>query len=521
MNLARLLSATARHHPDHVAVSWGSQERTYAELNGRVDRLVAAFGALGLQRGDRVGFLLWNRPELLEVAFACFRAGLCVVPLNARFNAEEVIYHLGDPRAAALVHGPEFADLVAEASDRLDSVRHVLHVGEPAPRVVGARLHEYEDALAAQPHADDRTIEVDADELCWLFYTSGTTGRPKGAMLTHGNLLFVAMGWVVDLMPLTPNDVTLHAAPLTHGAGFHALAAVAKGCRQVLAQEPSFDPDAILELMERERVTNTWMVPTQVHRLINAPSLPDRDLSALHSLLYGGAPMHVEDLTLAIERLGPVLVQIYGQGETPMTGTYLPQHEHVLGDPHAQRRLASAGYARTALDIGIVDEDDRPLPNGEMGEVVVRGPSVMTGYWERPEESAQALQGGWLHTGDIGRLDERGYLYLLDRKKDLIISGGANVYAREVEEVLLRHPGVDQAAVIGVPDREWGERVVAVVVVGRDQPSDSQAARALIDHCGGSLASYKKPKQVDFVDELPVSAYGKVLKRELRARYAG
>jgi long-chain acyl-CoA synthetase len=254
-------------------------------------------------------------------------------------------------------------------------------------------------------------------------------------------------------------------------------------------------------------------VPTQVNRLVQSPSLGDRDLSRLHSVLYGGAPFHVEDLKVAVERLGPVLVQVYGQGETPMTATYLRQAEHVLGDPDTEARLASAGYSRTGMEVRLVDDDDRPVPTGELGEIVVRGPAVMSGYWERPEESAHTLRGGWLHTGDIGKFDERGYLYVLDRLKDLIITGGSNVYAREVEEVLIAHPDVAQVTVIGIPDRDWGERVVAVVVPVEGTEPD---ASALVDHCATHLASYKKPKQVHFVPSLPVSAYGKVLKRELR-----
>ena len=517
MNIGRLLSETAHHHPDHPGVRWGGSELSYRELDDRVNALAAALSELGLTRGDRVGFIMWNRPELLEVLFAAFKLGLCVVPLNARFNSEEIVYHLGDPRAAVLVHGPEFRGDVERALTRTPTVRHVLSLDEARPASATAQVHDYEQVVARHQGAGDATVDVDADDVCWLFYTSGTTGRPKGAMLTHGNLLFVALGWVADLMPLKPEDVTLHAAPLTHGAGFHALAAVAKGCTQVIPEKPAFDAQETLQLMAREGVTNTWLVPTQVNRLVQSPTLPDHDLSRLHSVLYGGAPFHAEDLKTAVERLGPVLVQVYGQGETPMTATYLRQDEHVLGDPDTEARLASAGHARTGMEVRLVDEDDQPVPTGELGEIVVRGPALMTGYWERPEESAHTLRGGWLHTGDIGKLDERGYLYVLDRLKDLIITGGSNVYAREVEEVLLQHPDVAAVSVIGVPDRNWGERVVAVVV---PREGAELGATTLVDHCGSHLASYKKPKQVHFVSKLPVSAYGKVLKRELRDRYA-
>lgn len=517
MNIGRLLSESARHHPEYDAVRWGSRRLSYGELDDRVNSLAAGLTELGLSTGDRIGFIMWNRPEVLEVLFAAFKLGLCVVPLNARFNSEEIVYHLGDPRASALVHGPEFREAVEKALDRTPSVRHVISLDGSRPASSTAAVHDYEDLVAAHPGAPDATVDVDPDAVCWLFYTSGTTGRPKGAMLSHANLMFVTVGWVADLMPLQPEDVTLHAAPLTHGAGFHALAAIAKGSANLIPEKPAFDADATLELIEREGVTNTWLVPTQVNRLAQSPALADRDLSRLHSIVYGGAPFHVEDLKIAVERLGPVLVQVYGQGETPMTATYLRQREHVLGDPDTEARLASAGYTRTGMEVRLVDENDQPVPTGELGEIVVRGPAVMSGYWERPEESAETLRGGWLHTGDIGKFDERGYLYVLDRLKDLIITGGSNVYAREVEEVLIGHPDVAEVTVIGIPDRDWGERVVAVVVPAEGTDPDGGA---LIDYCGIQLASYKKPKQVHFLSSLPVSAYGKVLKRELRAQLA-
>lgn len=517
MNLGQLLSETALHHPDHDAVRWGGRRLTYRELDDRVNSLAAALAERGLVAGDRIGFIMWNRPELLEVLFAAFRLGLCVVPLNARFNAEEIVYHLGDPQAMAIVHGPEFRDDVGAALDRTPSVKHVISLDQARPTASTAEVHHYEELISAHPGAPDTTVDVAPDHVCWLFYTSGTTGRPKGAMLSHANLLFVTVGWVTDLMHLRPEDVTLHAAPLTHGAGFHALAAVAKGCTNLIPETPAFDAAATLELMEREGVTNTWLVPTQVNRLVQSPALADHDLSRLHSVAYGGAPFHVEDLKVAVERLGPVLVQVYGQGEAPMTATYLRQEEHVLGDPASEARLASAGHSRTGMEVRLVDEQDRPVPTGELGEIVVRGPAVMSGYWERPDESAQTLRGGWLHTGDIGKFDDQGYLYILDRMKDLIITGGSNVYAREVEEVLIQHPEVAAVTVIGLPDRNWGERVVAVVVLTEGAEPD---AAALVDYCGSHLASYKKPKQVHFVANLPVSAYGKVLKRELREQFA-
>lgn len=506
-NLGALLAETARHHGDHAAVRFGSSTLTYRQLDDRVDALAAGLLSLGVRRGDRVAVLAWNRPEVIEVMFAVFKLGLVLVPLNARYTAGEVAYHLTDPGVGVLVHGPEFESLASDAVGQAPSVRHVLAMGG-----------NYEEVVADQLGAPDATVDVDPGETCWLFYTSGTTGRPKGAMLTHANLLFVVLGWVADLTPLTPDSVVLHAAPLSHGAGFHALAAVAKGATQVIPASTTATAAETLDLLADAGITDTWMVPTQITRLV--AELEERrregrgvDLPHLTSVVYGGAPFHVEDLVHAIEVLGPVLVQLYGQGETPMTATHLRHGEHRLGDPTVEERLASAGHPRTGMEVRVVDADDRPVGDGEPGEVVVRGPAVMLGYWGRPEETEETLRGGWLHTGDLGTM-RHGYLYLLDRMKDLIISGGSNVYAREVEEVLIAHPSVLEVAVIGVPDRDWGERVVAAVVPAT---RDGVAADLLAQFAREQLASYKRPKEYVVMDSLPRSPYGKVLKRDLRA----
>lgn len=516
MNIARFLSSTATHYPHAIAVEYGQLQRSYRELNNRVDALVAAFIAAGLRPGDRVGFFMWNRPELIEVMFAVYRAGMCTVPLNARFNAEELAYHCGDPEVALIVHGPEFGEIVTQAAAQLSSVHTVFTLGDSA-QVPHATVIAYETVLTAHEGAPDCTVDVDEDTPAWLFYTSGTTGRPKGATLTHKNLSFVTLSWIADLMALTPKDVTLHAAPLTHGAGFHALAATAKGAKQVIPTATAFDAEAILALMERAQVTNTWMVPTQINRLVDAPSSHVRNLSALHTVVYGGAPFHVEDLKLAIAMFGSKFVQVYAQGETPMTATYLPHAEHELGDALIEQRLASAGYERTGMEVRIVDEKGKDCPIGELGEIIVRGPAVMLGYWNRPDDTALALQDGWLYTGDIGMKDQDGYIFVLDRMKDLIITGGSNVYAREVEELLLTHAQIAAVAVIGLSDRDWGERVTAIVVAELGATLD---AAEVIAFAGAHLAAYKRPKQVEFVTELPLSAYGKVLKRELRAQFA-
>ena len=510
MNIGHILSAAADHHPNRPAFIWEDRVASYAQVNARANALAAGLRDLGLVRGHRVGVLMWNCPQLLESYFATWKAGGCVVPLNARFGADEVVYHLGDPRATVAIFGEEFREVMARIRDRLPMVKNFICAGNPLPGQIA-----YEELLGAHVGVGEAVVEVADDDLAWFFYTSGTTGRPKGAMLTHGNLTFASVGWTADLTQLEPEDIGLHAAPLTHGAGFHALALTLKAASQVILKAHPFNAETFCATVMKHRVTNTWLVPTQIKMLLNYPELENWDLSSLKWIVYGGAPMYLADLKQALERIGPVFVQLYGQGETPMTGTYLRPREHTFNGTESER-LVSCGHARSGIQVRILNENDQELPRGEAGEICVRGPSVMKGYWERPEATAEALRGGWLHTGDVGYMDERGYVYILDRTKDMIISGGANVYPREVEEVLLQHPSVSEACVIGVPDELWGEAVRAVVVL---EPGRTATAEEIIAFTGERMAGYKKPKSVDFVAELPKNPIGKILKRKLRDRY--
>jgi acyl-CoA synthetase (AMP-forming)/AMP-acid ligase II len=508
LNLGQLLANSARRFPDRAAISWGERTCTYAELDQRTNALAHGLGELGVAKGDRVAVVMRNRPELIEAMFACFKAGFCLVPLNHRLTAPEVAYHVRDCGAAAVLTDTEGGAVIAGAG--LSGEVHVIAAGGAGPETDAI---DHEDLIATGSRAP-AAVEVGRDDLAWLFYTSGTTGQPKGAMLSHGALGYVTASWLADLTPMDERDVILHAAPLSHGAGFHAIAATARGARQVLPAANRFDPPAILDLLARSRVTTTWLVPTQIVMLVDALGGQKAVLPDLRLLVYGGAPFPPADLRQALEVFGPVLVQLYGQGETPMTATVLSARDHaeLLAGRHPER-LASAGVARPGMDVRVLDPDDVDVPTGEVGEVCVRGNAVMLGYWNRPEATAETLRNGWLHTGDLGRVDDRGYLYLLDRAKDMIITGGSNVYAVEVEAVLSDHPAVAEVAVVGVEDRTWGELVTAVVVV---RSGLEVSELELVAHGAARLASYKRPRRVVFRTSLPRNAYGKVLKRDLR-----
>ena len=511
MNIAKLLTKTARTFPHNQAIVHGPKKLTFARFNERANRLANALLGLGVRPGDNVAVLQYNFSETLETIFACFKAGCGAVPINFRLHPKECAFIIDHSQARAVVLSPEFNQAVMDNRRDIPDVELFITLRD----AVG-ELRDYEELLAAaSPDRED--ARVDPEQLAWLFYTSGTTGQPKGAMLTHRNLLAMTMNFFADMSPLGPEDAVLHGAPLSHGSGMYALPNIAKGALNVILEGKTFDPELVFKTIERHGITNMFAAPTMIKRLVDSPAVDKFDHSSLRCLNYGGAPMYVEDLKQAMRKLGPCLVQLYGQGECPMTITYLPKRDHKIeGSEDEMRRLASAGIARTDVEVAVVDQKDRPLPAEQSGEIVIRSEHVMQGYWRNPRATAETLRNGWLHTGDVGYLDKNGYLFIMDRSKDMIISGGENVYPREVEDVLLRHPAVREVAVIGVPDPQWGEAMKAVVAL---TPGQSVSGEELIAFCKDNIASYKKPKSVDFVDELPKNNYGKILKRELRARY--
>jgi long-chain acyl-CoA synthetase len=504
MNLAHWLERSAAVFGDRPAIARGrTAVRSYREFAADAARCAGWLHEQGLVPGDRVGLFLGNHPDYLRLLWGAWWAGMVVVPINAKLHGREAAYILSDCAATMCFvdasHADKLAGHVPGACRIIDE-----HAFLDGPR---------DGAPAGRaPNAPAPVVPRDEDDDAWLFYTSGTTGTPKGVRLSARNLRWMTLAYLAEVQPVAPGDAMLHPAPLSHGSGMYHLPYVLNGGLNVLPQSGGFDPAEIASLAAHWGNASLFAAPTMVRRLVDWARGKPVPLPGLATVVYGGGPMYLADIEDACAVLGPHLAQIYGQGESPMTITVLPRH--VIEDrahPRHRERLASVGYPQPMVEVAIRALDGTPVPVGDEGEVCVRGEVVMKGYWGQPHASEQTLRDGWLRTGDIGRLDADGFLTLLDREKDLIISGGSNVYPREVEEALLRHPAVAEVSVIGAPDAEWGEIVVAYVVthapVGENE---------LDGHCLEQIARFKRPRRYRFVEALPKNNYGKVLKTELR-----
>jgi acyl-CoA synthetase (AMP-forming)/AMP-acid ligase II len=505
MNLHSVLAEAARKWPTRTAVidldaPGGERRVSYAQLWEQVQRVSAGLRELGLQRGERVAMLMGNSWEYVVAFLGISAAGLTSVPMNIRLLESELAHMVRDSGARLLI-----------AQEALLQERPGLATLAPLGVAVarGSGKLKFEDLVSKGKGA---TVENPADDVASLLYTSGTTGLPKGAMLPHVSWLTVS-DYVRHYLRYADDEVTLHTAALTHGSGFLMLPTLAAGGTNAICAK--FDAERVLSLFSTHGVTNGFFVPTMIQMLLDAP-LPSREGWRLRNLYYAGSPIDPGTLQGALERFGPVLIQSFAQTEAPMFLTVLDQEEHrrIAGQPHLIR---SAGRVVRDAEVRIFDDEDREVPPGEIGEVVARAPHVMKGYWNRPDASAETLRNGWLHTGDVGRFDKDGYLYIVDRKKDMIISGGANVYAREVEQTLLGLEAIKEAAVIGLPHPKWGEMVTAVLVSRTGERMQDAALEAF---CRAHIADYRRPKKFIWVESLPRNAYGKVLKRELRSRYA-
>jgi len=507
MYLTQGLHRCLQQRPDAIATISGQRAQTYRALADRVARLAGGLKKLGIVPGDRVAYLGLNSDRFHEYYLGAFWAGAVVNPVNTRWSAGEIAYSLDDSGSFILFADETVLPRLDQIRAAYSDLRHLVWVGE-GERPDGTI--DYEELIAsAEPVADERR---GGDELAGLFYTGGTTGFPKGVMLTHANLVTGALGAVAWRF-VNPGGIFLHAAPMFHLADFAAWTIITLTAG-VQVMVPAFNPVAVLKAIETHKVTDTVMVPAMLQLLVDAPELRNFDLSSLNHIGYGGSPISEALLLRAKTALpGVTFCQAYGQTElSPITTLLLPE-EHEPGSP----RLRSAGRAVPHAEIGIVDEDGARVPTGQVGQIVAKGGHVMAGYWRKPEETQAALKDGWMHTGDAGYLDADGYLYVVDRVKDMVISGGENVYSAEVENAVARHPAVATCAVIGLPDAKWGERVHAVIVL---KPGASATDEEIRAHAKELIAGYKCPRSVDFVEALPISSTGKVLKRELRTSYA-
>ena len=503
MNIARWLARSAKSFPDHAALVTGSGPIvSYREFAHSAAALANALHSqFSVKPGSRVAILAGNCAAYLEALYAIWWVGAAAVPINAKLHPREALYILEHAGVDVCFVSTDWHDALASIAGDLP----------PALRMVCFASDEFDSMKNGAPLA---ITAREPDDLAWLFYTSGTTGKPKGAMLTHRNLMAMTFNYFSDVDSIAVGDCILHAAPVSHGSGLYNCAHVLRGAAQVFPESGGFEPAEILALLKTHAGMSMFAAPTMVKRLTEYVAIHEVETRNLKTIVYGGGPMYVADLKRAQQVFGNKFVQIYGQGESPMTITALSRFHHAdTNHPRHETRLASVGIAHSGVQIRVCDSAGNEATTGEAGEICVKGDTVMAGYWHDAEATEQSLRNGWLWTGDIGSMDEDGFLTLLDRSKDLIISGGSNIYPREIEEVLARHPAVAEVSVVGRADAEWGEAVVAFVVVRTHASVDSAE---LDRHCLTQIARFKRPKEYRFVDALPKNNYGKVLKTALR-----
>ncbi|HUP09721.1 MAG TPA: long-chain-fatty-acid--CoA ligase [Caldimonas sp.] len=507
MYLTQSLLRAVQQHPGRIAVRFGARQRTFREFADRVARLAGGLQKLGLQAGDRVAMLSLNSDRYLEYQMAVPWAGGVLNPCNIRWSASEILYSLDDSGSSILLVDETFRPLVEQFRRDSRTVREVIYCGDgDAP----ASMYGYEALLAATDPVPDAVRR--GEDLAGIFYTGGTTGFPKGVMLSHTNLCSSALALHSEGVA-PPGGIYLHAAPMFHLAdmGFSGAQWIEGNTHTVI---PAFNPELVLDVLERDRVTHVLLVPTMIQMTVDHPAMgKPRDLSALKTIVYGASPIAEAVLERAMAALpGVGFVQAYGMTELSPLATVNPAWYHTV-EGRKLGKLRAAGRAGFCVELRIVDSDGHEVPRGTVGEVVVRGPNVMQGYWNKPEQTAQAIRNGWMHTGDGAWMDDDGFIFIADRLKDMIITGGENVYSGETENAVALHPAVAACAVIGIPSEQWGETVHAVVV---RKPGQEVSAEALIAHCKTLIAGYKCPRSVAFVDALPISGAGKVLKTKLR-----
>jgi len=510
MSIVEGLKKSVRRTPEKVASICGSKRLTFREVDERVNRLSSALARLGVGPGDRVAILSLNCHQFYEFYYGVPQVGAVVVPINFRLPPHEVKYIVDHSGSRVVAVDQALLPVIEAVRANLDSVEHFILMGNESCE----GYLSYEELLASGT-AEFDAPEVSDDELLGLFYTSGTTGEPKGVMLSHRNML-ANIANSEGVYNYLPTDIYLHAAPMFHLAdGAAVFTHTANGATQAFI--PRFEPKLVLETISRERVSLIVLVPTMINFLLHQPDIDSYDLSSLRHLTYGASPIAPDLLRRAMKVFDCSFGQGYGLTEASPLLTVLTADDHLCTDATGERRLASCGKPVPGVDVRVVKEDGSDAKPGEVGEIIARGPNIMLGYWKRPDATEDVLRDGWLHTGDLATVDEDGYIYLVDRKKDMIVTGGENVFSTEVEAVLYAHPAVKEAAVIPIPDEEWGEAVHACVVL-RD--NKQATAEDLTEFCRERLANYKVPHSIEFIEvELPKGGTGKILKKQLRERY--
>lgn len=505
--LGEILARNARREPDTIALVFGNSSLTFAELDTRVNKLANALTTRGVGRGDKVAVLMFNCIEVVESFFACQKIGACPVPVNFRLAPAEIAYILENSDALAVLADGKLAALAVDAAAELPKIKLIASTGAP---IAGAEPYE---SLISGESGLAPDIDVTEDELAFLMYTSGTTGRPKGAMLTHQNLVMNTLNWVTE-MEARPGDIWLSGLPLFHIGGVNGiLPFIYLAGTSVITPSTNFDPRESLRLLERHRATMCYFVPTQWQQICSLPEVKDVDTSVLRKALWGASQAPPSTLELLVKTFPSVgIVNAFGQTEMSSNTCFLKADDAV-------RKMGSVGLPAVNVEFRIIDSAGDDVTRGDVGEIVYRGPTVMAGYYHNEIATADAFTGGWFHSGDLVRQDDDGFIYVVDRLKDMVISGGENIYPAEIERQIEAFPGVQEVAVIGVPHPKWVETPVAVVVA--EEGSERPDPEAILDFVKDNLASYKKPSAVVYIESLPRNASGKILKRKLRETYSG
>ncbi len=508
MNLAQFLQQSAVNHGSSPGFVWGDIEWSWSQLNLRVNAMAHALSnEFGVKKGDRIIVQSPNCNQMFESAFACWRIGAVWVPANFRGAPDDLAWSVQSSGAVGMICHADFPEHAEHCAPDLS---FIISIGS------SSFGRDYDELVAQNEGRSVPMASTDYDDPCWFFYTSGTTGKPKAAVLTHGQLAFVINNHLADLMPgTTEKDASIAVAPLSHGAGIHALIQVARSVPTIIPASERFNPQEIWQLIEKWRVTNMFTVPTILKLMVEDTAVDQYDHSSLCHVIYAGAPMYRADQIYALEKLGPVLVQYFGLGEVTGAITVLRPDQHDNG-ADAPMREGTCGQVRTGMQIQIQDKNGDEVAIGETGEFCLIGPAVFAGYWDNPEANAKAFRNGWFRTGDIGHMDKDGYFYLTGRESDMYISGGSNIYPREIEEKLLMHPAITETAIFGIPDPKWGEVGVAVCVTNQNEAIDAESLKKWL---APKVASYKMPKIIEFWPSIPKSGYGKITKKLVRAEY--